>query len=208
MSKGGLEFTLGHDGGILFLTLVSDDGMNRLTQRKVTALHDEIENVSQAVPVLPLIISGDPIFSAGADLNEIRQLAGPEALAFAKMGQELMNVVASYPAPVYACIHGFCMGGGLDLALACRHRIATPHAVFGHRGAALGLITGWGGTQRLPRLVGRGRALEMFVAAEKISAPRALQMGLVDAISDDSVAEAVRHIGRSLPSLRPSAPLV
>jgi enoyl-CoA hydratase/carnithine racemase len=142
------------------------------------------------------VISGDPIFSAGADLNEIRSLGGSEALDFAKMGQELMNLVADYPGPVYASIHGFCMGGGLDLALACRHRIATPHAVFGHRGAALGLITGWGGTQRLPRLVGKGRALEMFVAAEKIGAPRALQIGLIDAIAEDPVAEAVRRLER------------
>ncbi len=195
MSKGGLEFTLGYDRGVLLLTLVSDDGMNRLTRKKVTALREEIQNfLSSDSPVLPLVISGNPIFSAGADLNEISRLSGTEALDFAKMGQELMKVVANYPAPVYASIHGFCMGGGLDLALACHHRIAAPHAVFGHRGAALGLITGWGGTQRLPRLVGKGRALEMFVAAEKIGAARALQMGLIDAIADDPVEEAVRRI--------------
>lgn len=88
------------------------------------------------------------------------------------------------------------MGGGLDLALACHYRIASPHAVFGHRGAALGLVTGWGGTQRLPRLIGKGRALEMFVAAEKISARRALEIGLVDALAEDPVAEAVRRIRR------------
>jgi enoyl-CoA hydratase/carnithine racemase len=110
------------------------------------------------------------------------------------MGQELMNTLANYPAPVYASIYGFCLGGGLDLALACRHRIASPHAVLGHRGAALGLITGWGGTQRLPRLIGKGRALEMFVSAEKVSARQALDMGLVDAVVDDPVAEAVRRI--------------
>ncbi len=86
------------------------------------------------------------------------------------------------------------MGGGLDLALACHHRIAAPHTVFGHRGAALGLITGWGGTQRLPRLVGKGRALKMFVTAEKITALEALGMGLVDAIADDPVAEAVGRL--------------
>ena len=86
------------------------------------------------------------------------------------------------------------MGGGLDLALACHHRIASPDAIFGHRGAALGLITGWGGTQRLPRLIGKGRALEMFVAAEKISAKNALRMGLIEAIADDPVAEAVRRL--------------
>ena len=68
------------------------------------------------------------------------------------------------------------MGGGLDLALACDRRIASPHALFGHRGAALGLITGWGGTQRLPRLVGKARALQLFLAAEKLHAPRALQL--------------------------------
>jgi enoyl-CoA hydratase len=195
--NGGIEFTLRQDGGIFFLTLVSDDGMNRLTRRKVIALREEIENlVSSNAPVLPLIITGDPIFSAGADLNEISQLSGPEAFDFAKMGQELMNVAANYPAQVYASIRGFCMGGGLDLALSCHYRIATPGTVFGHRGAALGLITGWGGTQRLPRLVGKGRALEILVGAEKIGAQRALQIGLIDAIADDPVAEAVRRIGR------------
>jgi enoyl-CoA hydratase len=86
------------------------------------------------------------------------------------------------------------MGGGLDLALACHRRIASPHAVFGHRGPALGLITGWGGTQRLPRIVGKGVALELFVAAEKISARRALAVGLVEALADDPVGEALQRI--------------
>jgi len=191
----GNEFTLRHDEGVLLLTLASGDGMNRLTRRKVIALQKEIEDhVNLDSPALPLVISGTPIFSAGADLNEISQLSGPEAFAFAKMGQELMNTIANCSAPVYACVHGFCLGGGLDLALACRHRIASPHAVFGHRGAALGLITGWGGTQRLPRLIGKGRALEMFVSAEKVSARRAAEIGLVDAVADDPVAEALRRI--------------
>jgi enoyl-CoA hydratase/carnithine racemase len=112
------------------------------------------------------------------------------------MGQGLMSAIDQFPAPVYAAISGYCMGGGLDLALACHHRIASPQAVFGHRGAALGLITGWGGTQRLPRLIGKGRALEMFVAAEKVAAAPALRMGLADAIARDPVAEAVRRIGQ------------
>jgi enoyl-CoA hydratase/carnithine racemase len=86
------------------------------------------------------------------------------------------------------------MGGGLDLALACDCRIASPHTVFGHRGAALGLITGWGGTQRMPRLIGKARALEMFITAEKLTARQALHIGLIDAIADDPVAEAVRRI--------------
>ena len=86
------------------------------------------------------------------------------------------------------------MGGGLDLVLACHYRIASPHAIFGHRGAALGLITGWGGTQRVPRLVGKSRALTMLVVADKIHASEALKIGLVDAIADDPVAEAKRQL--------------
>ncbi|HVN19582.1 MAG TPA: enoyl-CoA hydratase-related protein, partial [Dongiaceae bacterium] len=99
--------------------------------------------------------------------------------------------------PIYAGISGYCMGGGLDLALSCHRRIAAPNAVFGHRGAALGLITGWGGTQRLPRLIGKARALEMFIAAEKITANRALQIGLVDVIAQDPVSEAISRMSRS-----------
>jgi enoyl-CoA hydratase/carnithine racemase len=145
----------------------------------------------------PVVVAGnDRLFSAGAELAEISALDGPSAYEFSKMGRALMDAINHFPAPVYAAIAGYCMGGGLDLALACHHRIASPHAVFGHRGAALGLITGWGGTQRLPRLIGKGRALEMFVAAEKIIAPQALRIGLVDAIAADPVAEAVRRVGQ------------
>ncbi len=171
--------------------------MNRLTRDKVISLTFEIGKlVSSASSVKPLVICGEHNFSVGADLNDIAALTGPDAYAFSAMGQALMHAVASYPAPVIAAIHGHCMGGGLDLALACHRRIAAPSAVFGHRGAALGLITGWGGTQRLPRLVGKGRALEVLVAAEKLTAHRALEIGLVDAIADDPVAEAVSQLRR------------
>ena len=114
----------------------------------------------------PLAIAGNNrFFSASSELAEIAALNGPAAYEFAKMGQALMLLVDEFSAPVWAAISGYCMGGGLDLALACHHRITSTHAVFGHRGAALGLITGWGGTQRLPRIVGKGIALELFVAA-------------------------------------------
>jgi enoyl-CoA hydratase len=142
-----------------------------------------------------MVITGNArFFSAGAELEEIAALDGPAAYEFSRMGQELMRAVEQFPAPVYAAVSGYCMGGGLDLALACHRRIASHHALFGHRGAALGLITGWGGTQRLPRLVGKGIALEIFVAAEKISAHRALAIGLVEAVVDDPVAEAFQRI--------------
>ena len=173
------------------LHLSSDDGTNRLTRACLLALTDVFREVALRQPLA--IAGNNRFFSAGAELREIASLDGPSAYEFARMGQDLMAAIERFPAPVYAAISGYCMGGGLDLALACHKRIASPHAVFGHRGAALGLITGWGGTQRLPRRIGKARALEMFVAAEKITAPRALRIGLIDALADDPVAEAVRR---------------
>jgi enoyl-CoA hydratase/carnithine racemase len=190
-------FQIERERDVYVLRLNSPDGTNRLTGACVVALGvaiGELKDKGTGQPD-PLIIAGNhQFFSVGADLNEIAALTGSEAYEFSAMGQALMNAIAGYPAPVIAAIEGHCMGGGLDLALACHRRIAAPHAVFGHRGAALGLMTGWGGTQRLPRLIGKGRALELFVAAEKVSAARALEIGLVDAIADDPVAHALRRL--------------
>ena len=186
-------FALNIQAGVAFLCLQSADGTNRLTRACVLALADTIGELAHEKR--PLVISGnEKFFSAGADLREIAALDGPAALGFSRLGQKLMRAIDQFPVPVYAAIRGYCMGGGLDLALACHWRIAASHAVFGHRGAALGLITGWGGTQRLPRLIGRARALEMFVLAEKIGAAQALRISLVDAIAEDPEQEAVRRI--------------
>jgi enoyl-CoA hydratase/carnithine racemase len=176
---------------IRVLRLVSDDGTNRLTRARVSALIAALEELAQRSPSRLVITGSVRFFSAGADLHEIAQLYGSEAFRFAQMGQRLMNAVARFPAPTIAAIHGYCMGGGLDLALACNRRIAGPHAIFGHRGAALGLITGWGGTQRLPRLVGRARALQMLLAAEKLHANEALRNGLVETIAEDPLEAAI-----------------
>ena len=178
-------------GDAAILRLLSHDGSNRLTIERVLALTAAIQKLAAQCPSRLVITGNAHFFSAGADLHEIAALTGPEAFRFARMGQRLMDAVASLPVPTVAAIHGYCMGGGLDLALACRHRIVGPHALFGHRGAALGLVTGWGGTQRLPRLIGKGRALQMFLAAEKVDAKRAIAMRLADALADDPVAAAL-----------------
>lgn len=189
-------FQTEESAGIRLVRLCSEDGTNRLTAELVRSLGRVFDRWGSATT--PVILAGnEKFFSAGADLEEIVALDGPSALEFSKVGQQLMQFVEDFPAPVYAAISGYCMGGGLDLALACHRRIASPHAIFGHRGAALGLITGWGGTQRLPLLVGKAKALEMFVAAEKINAPKALSIGLVDAIADDPIAEAIHRIRSS-----------
>ena len=179
------------------LRLQSADGTNRLTRSCVESLREAVDHLAQNPT--PLIVTGNlKFFSAGADLQEISALTGAAAFEFARNGQALLHAIEQFPAPVYAAIEGYCMGGGLDLALACRRRIASPHAVFGHRGAALGLITGWGGTQRLPRLIGKALALAMLVAAEKLPADAALQVGLVDAVVSDPIAEAGRRIQSSI----------
>lgn len=181
--------------GVRILRMESDDETNRLSREFVLSLTAGIERL--ALDRRPLAIAGnDRFFSAGAELGEIGELNGPSAYEFSKMGQTLMNLIDDFPAPVYAAVSGYCMGGGLDLALACHHRIASSHAVFGHRGAALGLITGWGGTQRLPRLIGKGSALELFVAAEKVTAAQALRIGLIDGIAPDPVDAAVQQLQR------------
>ena len=186
-------FDLEQLDSVRVLRLKSDDGTNRLTRACVLALIDVFVDLAREAK--PLIIAGsERFFSAGADLREIMALTGPDALEFSRMGQTLMNAIERFPSPVYAAISGYCMGGGLDLALACHRRIASPNAVLAHRGAALGLITGWGGTQRLPRLVGKAKALEIFVAADKVQASDAMSYGLVDAVAENPVAEALRQV--------------
>jgi enoyl-CoA hydratase/carnithine racemase len=188
-------FRIEHHASVFLLRLESADATNRLTIDCIGALTEELRGLSAEKQAL--IIAGNArFFSAGADLNEIATLTGPDAYEFSRLGQQWMQLLDDFPAPVFAAISGYCMGGGLDLALACHDRIAAPDAVFGHRGASLGLITGWGGTQRLPRLIGKGRALQMLTSAETISASEALRIGLVDAIAEDPVAEALKRAER------------
>lgn len=184
------HYEIEHFNSASILRLVSPDGTNRLTRACVLALTEKLRALARQPR--PLIITGNhKFFSAGAELAEIVALTGPSAYQFSLMGQALMNQVDRFPARVIAAVSGYCMGGGFDLALACHRRIASPHAVFGHRGAALGLITGWGGTQRLPRLIGKARALQMLLEAEKVHAREALRTGLVDATADDPVSAAI-----------------
>lgn len=135
--------------------------------------------------------TGD-VFASGADLREIAQVTHQTAKEFALRGQNLMNKIAARNAT--AAINGFCFGGALDLALACRQRVAAPAAQFSHPGANLGIITGWGGTQRLPRLIGQAHALEMLFTAKRVSADEALRLGLIDKISVNPLETALELV--------------
>ncbi len=134
------------------------------------------------------------VFASGADLREIAALSPQTAHEFAIRGQRLMNKISSSEKQTIAAVNGFCFGGALDLALSCNKRIATPNAEFSHPGVSLGIITGWGGTQRLPRLVGEANALEIFLTAKRMSAEEALRIGLIDAVSEDLISDAVKMI--------------
>lgn len=142
-----------------------------------------------------LIFTGcDDVFASGADLREVAGITPETAREFALLGQSLMNRIADLSIPTVAAVNGYCFGGALDLALACDKRFASPNASFAHPGANLGIMTGWGGTQRLPRLVGEATALEMFFTAKRVSAAEAQQIGLVDAISDSPYDRALEAV--------------
>jgi enoyl-CoA hydratase len=146
---------------------------------------DEIDEVlsDAATSIKEIVFSGsENIFASGADLREIESLSPTESREFAERGQRLMQIISKVPQTTTARINGFCYGGALDLALACDRRIATPNATFCHPGAGLGIITGWGGTQRLPRLIGEANSLKLFFTAAPIDAKEAARIGLIDAI--------------------------
>lgn len=156
---------------------------NPLSTDTLAELEAAIATLTARTDVTSIIFTGTgDTFAAGANIRELTALSTDDALAFARRGQRLMQQIAAAPQLTIAAVNGYCMGGGLDLALACDLRCAAPEAVFAHPGARLGIITGWGGTQRLPRLIGATRALEMFLTARRITSDEALAIGLVNRV--------------------------
>lgn len=138
-----------------------------------------------------LVIAGSGgVFSAGADLAEVSALTPEIALEFSRRGQRLLSSIGESAPVTIAAIDGHCIGGGLDIALSCDLRFASPRSTFQHPGAMRGIITGWGGTQRLPRLIGVDAARRMLVSAERIGAAEALRIGLINAIDADPQGRA------------------
>lgn len=157
---------------------------------------DEILNeTAKDADIKKIIFTGkDDVFASGADLREISKVSAENAKAFAERGQRLMNKISASRKQTIAAVNGFCFGGALDLALSCDKRIAMPNAEFSHPGVSLGIMTGWGGTQRLPRLVGEANTLEMFLTAKRVSAIEAFKIGLIDAVSEDLINDALKMI--------------
>ena len=164
---------------------------NSLSVNTLSNLDDAFSSLSARADIDAVIFTGTgDVFASGADIRELQTLTPDTARAYSERGQQLFQRIADARQLTVAAVNGYCMGGGLDLALACRIRVASPAAVFAHPGARLGVITGWGGTQRLPRLIGSARALEMFTTARRVTAAEALEFGLVEVVAEDALARA------------------
>jgi enoyl-CoA hydratase len=161
---------------------------NSLSVATLEELDHLVSAFSARTDISTIIFTGTgDVFASGANIRELGALTPETAREFARRGQRLMRRIADAPQLTIAAVNGYCMGGGLDLALACRLRCAAPAAVFAHPGARLGIITGWGGTQRLPRLVGQARALEIFTSARRVTAREAYEIGLVNRVGEPVV---------------------
>ena len=170
---------------------------NPLSIQTLEELQDILDDLVIRDHITSIIFTGaEDVFASGANIKELAQLDSASAVEFSKRGQNVMAAIASADQLTIAAINGYCMGGALDLALACDIRVASNKAVFAHPGARLGIITGWGGTQRLPRLIGRTLALDMLLSARSVTSSEALAAGVVTALGDP-ILELALNVARS-----------
>jgi len=171
-----------NSSGTLVVTISRPDALNALNVETMDGLRDVMQEAYQNDTYRGIILTGDgeKAFVAGADIKEFTSLTKEQAFELAQKGQSLFKLIEDCPKPVIAAVNGFALGGGCELAMACHMRIATENAKFGQPEVNLGLIPGYGGTQRLAQLVGRGKALELILTGDMISAQEAKAIGLVN----------------------------
>ncbi|MBX0322711.1 enoyl-CoA hydratase/isomerase family protein [Halomicroarcula sp. F13] len=175
------------DGDVRVVTLDRPARRNALDREALRDLETAVEAATEAVVYLHG--AGDA-FCAGADLDVVQSLDGDDAAEFAALGQRVATAIEQYDGAVVAGVDGAARGGGVELALACDIRVATPDATFAETGVELGLFGAWGGTGRLPRIVGEGEALDLALSGRTVDAEAALRMGLVSRVVDDPRAVA------------------
>ncbi|MCR9084674.1 MAG: enoyl-CoA hydratase-related protein, partial [Cyclobacteriaceae bacterium] len=168
--------------GILYLTINREDKMNALNFATLEELREVFDTVLEDKSIKAVILTGagEKAFVAGADISEIAELNEVNARKFAENGQEIFSVIENCEKPVIAVTNGFTLGGGCELAMACHMRIASANARFGQPEVNLGIIPGYGGTQRLTILIGRGKANELMMTGDMINAEDARSLGLVN----------------------------
>jgi enoyl-CoA hydratase len=178
--------------GMAVVTVNRPKKLNALNSEVLDELSDAVQKISADDEVKGVIITGagDKAFVAGADIKELQALDEGSGRATSHRGQQVFQAIEELRKPVIAAVNGYALGGGAELAMACHLRIASEKASFGLPEVGLGLIPGYGGTQRLPRLVGRSRALKMILTGKPIQADEALEIGLVNSITGDPLMEA------------------
>jgi enoyl-CoA hydratase len=184
--------------GIFFITVNRPDKMNALNRQTVQEIGMAVKQAKEDNSVFGIMLTGEgqKAFVAGADIKEFMGLTGDQGKEMAKAGQDVFQSIEDCPKPVIAAVNGFALGGGCELAMACHLRVASENAQFGQPEVNLGLIPGYGGTQRLVRYIGKTKALELTITAERINAQQALQLGLVNYVvaPDALVAKCVEML--------------
>ena len=168
-------------GNVAIIKINRPDKLNALNEKVLDELHSAFKHCGETELIWGVILTGegDKAFVAGADIKEISELNAKTGKDFAHHGQTIFNYIEQFPKPVICAVNGFALGGGCELAMACHLRIASENAKFGQPEVNLGIIPGYGGTQRLTRLIGKGRAMHMILTGEMIDAKTALEFGLV-----------------------------
>src|ERR1700752_3368657 len=194
-------------GAIAYITLNRPKVLNALNQRTWQDLRAAFEDARDDADVRGVVLTGagDKAFIAGADISELAQVTAVQAERSSTYGQEVLNLVENLGKPVVAAINGFALGGGCETAMACTIRLATESARFGQPEVKLGVLPGGGGTQRLPRLVGKGRALQLILSGEMITAQEAYRIGLVNEVV--SAADLISRAESILKQIFANAPL-
>jgi enoyl-CoA hydratase/carnithine racemase len=171
-------------GTIAYVTINRPHVLNALNKATWSDLRDAFEDARDDVAIRGVILTGagDKAFVAGADIGELAQSTAIDAEQGSRFGQQVLDLIENLGKPVVAAVNGFARGGGLETAMACTIRLAAPHAKFGQPEVKLGLLPGGGGTQRLPRLVGKGRALQLLLTGGTIGADEAYRIGLVNEV--------------------------
>jgi enoyl-CoA hydratase len=194
--------------GIYVLTVNRPQALNALNAATLLELAQAVAQVAAdtAARVLLVTGAGDKAFVAGADISEMQQLTADQARVFSEQGMRVMHALEALPVPVIALVQGYALGGGCELAMACDWIIATERAVFGQPEVNLGIPPGFGGTQRLARLVGRARALELVTTARQVKAEEALAIGLVtEVVPATQLRERGMTVARSIAAKGPVA---
>ena len=189
------------DTGIATLTINRPEKLNALNKQVLSDLDDALTHIESAEDIRLLIITGagEKAFVAGADIKELSSLDKQSGEQTSTAGQNLFNRIEEFSKPIIALVNGYALGGGAELAMACHIRIGTTNAVFGLPEVSLGLIPGYGGTQRLPQLVGRGKAMEMILTGKQVKAEEAHSLGLLNDIYDsDSALKKTKEIASQI----------